>query len=149
MLASVCTDSVQTATFAQFTMAAQPAAHDSVVNLVVTASTTTTVWPEEKGAVVNAYDTALFRSDRMSLSPDNEPEGPEREPEHGAEHAEDGAEDGPEDEAETWAELALVPVAELALAVPAAEMVHLTRACWGSLGGKTLRVFRRENFKSL
>jgi hypothetical protein len=138
MLASVCTDSVQTASFAQFTMAAQPAAHDSVEYIVITASTTTTVWPEEKGTVVNAYDTAEFRSDRMRLAPESEPE---HGAEHGAEHAEAGAEDGPKDEAED----APSEVSELALALPAAAMVHLTRACWGSLGGKTLRVFRREN----
>ena len=73
MLASLCTDSVQAASFAQFAMSS----HDGVVSVVITCSTAASVWPstEEKGGVVNAYDTAILRRDRMSLAPDKEPEG--------------------------------------------------------------------------
>ena len=73
MLASLCTDSVQAASFAQFAMSS----HDGVVSVVITCSTAATVWPsiEEKGGVVNAYDVAAFRRDRMSLAPESAPEG--------------------------------------------------------------------------
>ena len=129
MQASVCTDSVQTASFAQFSMAEPSQSHDSVVNVVFTSSTTTTVWPpEENGNVVNAYDTAPFRGDRMSLVPEREPVAP-------SEHE-------PEDEAEPWtivsmdqkdeAELDLAEMENMQLALvqlnDAAEMLSLTRA---------------------